>query len=113
MTPPDDPYSKFDAEIRRMTEATRQSGLLDALNRASVAGALAGLPPNVRDMVEGKGAYAGLLDAARYAVRSLNIPPAMPDAMSRLLKEQPRMLVTLRRLRKRPLLTAALPFHRR
>ena len=36
-----------------------------------------------------KGAYAGLLDAARYAVRLLNIPPAMPDAMSRLLKEQP------------------------
>lgn len=89
MTPPDDPYSKLDAEIRRMTEATRQSGLVDASNRALVAGALAGIPPHVRDMVEGQGACVGLLDAARDAVRSLAIPAAMPDTMWRLLKEQP------------------------
>ena len=82
MLPPKDPFSKINDEIRRMTDPLGLSGTaLDAAKRASQFDPLAGLPEHVRQMVEGKGVYAGHLDAIRNVTSSLGPAPAMSESV--------------------------------
>ena len=94
MTPPNDPSDKLNAQIRRITEASQMSRMLDTISCAAAAGPLIGLPPHVRDMVEGKGPYAGLLDTARHAIHSPGQMPAMSETMRQIFAARSPLLGT-------------------
>lgn len=86
MPPPEDPFSKIHAEVRRAAEAASLSRLrFGPMRHATELGAMAGLPDHVRQLIEGHGANTNYLDAIRTATRSLG-SAGMPDAVRHLFE---------------------------